>query len=127
MLDAYYAPYTADIPHRINSATKAVIGTLLAIAQKDGLLDRFDRPVLDFFADRDVANLDDRKKAITVQNLLDMTSGINWQEPLDGRPDSMIEMSRQQDWTKFVLDRPMANAPGEIFNYNSGERISCPP
>lgn len=120
VLDAYYAPYTADIPHRINSATKAVVGTLVAIAQKDGLLDSFDHPVLDFFADRNVANLDDRKKAITVQNLLDMTSGINWQEPLEGRPDSMIEMSRQQDWTKFVLDRPMANAPGDIFNYNSG-------
>src|SRR4051812_25694058 len=29
VLDAYYAPYTAEIPHRINSATKAVIGTLL--------------------------------------------------------------------------------------------------
>ncbi len=32
VLDAYYAPYTADIPHVINSATKAVIGTLTAIA-----------------------------------------------------------------------------------------------
>jgi beta-lactamase family protein len=39
VLDAYYAPYTADIPHAINSATKAVIGTLTAIALKDGLLD----------------------------------------------------------------------------------------
>jgi CubicO group peptidase (beta-lactamase class C family) len=48
VLDAYYAPYTADIPHRINSATKAVVGTLVAIAHRDGLLDRFDRPVLDF-------------------------------------------------------------------------------
>jgi len=120
VLDAYYAPYTANIPHRINSATKAVVGTLVAIAQKDGLLDGFDHPLLDFFADRNVADLDDRKKAITVQHLLDMTSGINWQEPLDGRPDSMIEMSRQQDWTKFVLDRPLAHAPGDAFNYNSG-------
>jgi hypothetical protein len=76
--------------------------------------------VVDFFADRNVANVDDRKQAITVQNLLDMTSGLNWQEPLDGRPDSMIEMSRQQDWTKFVLDRPMSSAPGDVFNYNSG-------
>lgn len=120
VLDAYYAPYTADIPHRINSATKAVIGTLVAMAHKDGLLDSLDHPVLDFFADRSIANLDERKKAITIQHLLDMTSGINWQEPLDGRPDSMIEMSRQQDWTQFVLDRPMASAPGEVFNYNSG-------
>jgi len=54
-----------------------------------------------------------------------MTSGINWQEPLDGRPDSMIEMTRQQDWTRFVLDRPMANAPGEIFNYNKRRHRMC--
>jgi CubicO group peptidase (beta-lactamase class C family) len=120
VLDAYYAPYAADIPHRINSSTKAVVGTLAAIAQKDGLLDSFDRPVLDFFSDRSIANLDERKKAITIQNLLDMTSGIDWREPLDGRPDSMIEMGRQRDWVKFVLDRPMAHAPGEVFNYDSG-------
>jgi CubicO group peptidase (beta-lactamase class C family) len=120
VLDAYYAPYTADIPHRINSATKAVTGTLAAIAQNEGLLDGFDHPVLDFFGDSPIANLDDRKKAITIQNLLDMTSGIDWTEPLDGRPDSMIEMSRQRDWVKFVRDRPMAHAPGEVFNYDSG-------
>jgi CubicO group peptidase (beta-lactamase class C family) len=120
VLDAYYAPYTSDIPHRINSATKAVTGTLAAIAQNEGLLDGFDHPVLDFFGDRAIANLDDRKKAITIQNLLDMTSGIDWSEPLDGRPDSMIEMSRQREWVQFVLDRPMARAPGEVFNYNSG-------
>jgi CubicO group peptidase (beta-lactamase class C family) len=120
VLDAYYAPYTSDIPHRINSSTKAVIGTLVAMAHKDGLLDSFDHPVLDFFADRTIAGVDDKKKAITVQHLLDMTSGIDWKEPLDGRPDSMIEMSRQRDWIKFILDRPMASAPGEVFNYNSG-------
>jgi hypothetical protein len=43
---------------------------LAAIAQNDGLLDGFDHPVLDFFGDRNIANLDDRKKAITIQNLL---------------------------------------------------------
>jgi CubicO group peptidase (beta-lactamase class C family) len=120
VLDAYYAPYAADIPHAINSATKAVVGTLTAIAHKDGLLDSFDHPMLDFFRDRDVANLDDRKRSITVQALLDMTSGIDWKEPLDGRPDSVIEMTRSPDWIKFTLDRPMSGAPGDMFNYNSG-------
>jgi CubicO group peptidase (beta-lactamase class C family) len=51
------------------SSTKAVTGTLLGMVYKDGLLDRLDHPMLNFFADRRVANVDDRKKAITVQNL----------------------------------------------------------
>lgn len=120
VLDAYYAPYTSDVPHIINSSTKAVIGTLTALAIKDGLLDSADHRVLDLFADRSIANVDDRKKAATLQHLLDMTSGLDWKEPLDGRPDSVIDMERSPDWVKFILDRPMARAPGDIFNYNSG-------
>lgn len=120
VLDAYYAPYAADIPHVINSATKSVTGTLTAIAIRDGLLDSLDHRMLDFFADRGPVDADDRKKAITIANLLDMTSGLDWKEPLDGRPDSVIEMALSPDWVKFILDRPMSNAPGETFNYNSG-------
>jgi CubicO group peptidase (beta-lactamase class C family) len=120
VLDAYYAPYAVDIPHVVNSSTKAVIGTLTALAIKDGLLDGADHRMLDLFADRSIANLDDRKKAVTLQHLLDMTSGIDWKEPLTGRPESVFEMERSPDWVKFILDRPMATAPGDIFNYDSG-------
>jgi CubicO group peptidase (beta-lactamase class C family) len=120
VLDAYYAPYSAEIPHIINSSTKAVIGTLAAMAIKDGLLDSPEHKVIDFFSDRTIANLDDRKKAITVQHLLDMTSGLEWREPFGGRLVSFIEMERSPDWIKYILDQPMANAPGEMFNYDSG-------
>jgi CubicO group peptidase (beta-lactamase class C family) len=121
VLDAYYTPYyTAKDPHIMYSATKAVIGTLTAIALKDGLLDSTDHRMLAFFGDRSIANVDDRKKAITVQNLLDMTSGIDWNEPLTGVPVSIHAMVRSPDAIKFVLDRPMANAPGDVFSYNSG-------
>jgi CubicO group peptidase (beta-lactamase class C family) len=120
VLDTYYAPYSAEIPHIINSSTKAVIGTLAAMTIKDGLLDSTDHPMLDFFPDRSIGVFDDRKKAITVQHLLDMTTGIDWREPTDGRPVTFFEMERSPDWTKFILDRPMSNAPGDIFNYNSG-------
>jgi Beta-lactamase len=104
--EAYYAPYTAGIPHEMHSATKAVISTLTAIALKDGLLDNPSHRVLDFFDRRSIANLDERKEAITVQNLLDMTSGLEWTEPLGGRPDSDIEMERSPDWSSsFSIDR----------------------
>ena len=121
VLDAYYALYTAEIPHAVNSVTKAVTGTLTAIALKEGLIDKTSHPMLDYFGDRSIDNLDDRKKAITVQHLLDMTSGIAWTEPLtENRFESVIEMERSPDWVKFILDRPMAAAPGETFNYNTG-------
>jgi CubicO group peptidase (beta-lactamase class C family) len=131
VLDVYYGRRAADLPHVMNSATKAVIGTLAAIAYKDGLLDSLDHPALDFFGDRSVAldllggrsiaNLDDKgkAKAITVQSLLDMTSGIDWRET-NGRADTFAEMERSPDWIRFILDRRMSATPGETFNYNSG-------
>lgn len=121
VLDAYYAPFTSDMPHTINSSTKAVVATLTAMAYKDGLLDRLDHPMLDFFADRKVADVDERKKAVTVQHLLNMTSGLEWDEGFEGGPEqSMRDMGASPDWVKFILDRPMAHAPGETFYYNSG-------
>jgi CubicO group peptidase (beta-lactamase class C family) len=88
---------------------------LVAIASQDGLLDSPKHRVLDFFDRRNIANVDDRKEAITVQSLLDMTSGIEW-----SMPNSMFEMERSPDWVKFVLDRPMSSAPGDVFNYSNG-------
>lgn len=119
--EAYYAPYTADIPHNLFSATKAVTGTLLGMVYKDGLLDRLDHPVLDFFTDRHIANVDDRKKAITVQNLLDMTPGLDWDQGFEGgKQQTMFDLARSSNWTQFILDRPMAHSPGEVFNYSNG-------
>ena len=113
VLDAYYAPYTADVPHGLNSATKAVVSSLIAMVRKDGLLDSFDHPVLDLFADRNAADIDDRKRAMTVQHLLDMTSGLEWDEGFEGgREQSLIDLRRSPDWVKFILDRPMARAAG---------------
>ncbi|MCK1361053.1 serine hydrolase [Bradyrhizobium sp. 199] len=44
VLDAYYAPYTGDIPHNLNSATKSIVSSLVAILRKDGVLDSFEHP-----------------------------------------------------------------------------------
>lgn len=120
VLEATYAPFRARLKHHIYSATKSVTSTLVGIALGDGLLDSIDRRVVDFFPGRTIANLDDAKKAITVQHLLDMTSGLAWQEGLSGANDSNIAMARSPDWRQFVLDQPMATAPGTRFYYNSG-------
>jgi CubicO group peptidase (beta-lactamase class C family) len=120
VLDAYYAPYSAALPHVVNSVTKALTGTLAAIALKDGLLQSPDQAVMPFFADHIVTDPDTRKSAITLQTLFDMTSGLDWQEPFGGVPRSMIDMDRSRNQIDFVLNRPMADAPGERFNYNSG-------
>jgi CubicO group peptidase (beta-lactamase class C family) len=122
--EAYYAPYATGILHQVNSVTKAVTSTLIAIACQEGLLDSPDHKVLDFFDAREIANLDKRKEAITVQNLLDMTSGFAWIElgAEETSSSTLTELIPSSDWIKFILDRPMWNAPGTDFSYNSGNQ-----
>jgi CubicO group peptidase (beta-lactamase class C family) len=124
VLDAYYAPYSANAPHAVNSTTKSIVATLIAMLHADGVLDSLDHHVLDyFFPYRDFAYGDDNmdgKRAITVQNLLNMTSGLAWQEGPGDDWWSLRELQRSRDSVRFILDLPMADRPGETFNYNSG-------
>jgi CubicO group peptidase (beta-lactamase class C family) len=118
--DAYYAPYVAGIRHDLRSVTKSFVSTLIGVLVQQGRLS-VDRPVLDFFSERTIANLDERKKAITVQNLLDMASGIAWVEQVHTPDESGPRMYASPDPTGFVLDQPMSDPPGETFYYKGGD------
>ena len=119
--DAYYAPYVPGIRHDLRSVTKSFMSTLIGVLVQQGQLESVDRPVLDFFSDKTIANLDDRKKAITVQHLLDMASGIAWFERGYTADETISQMYQSPDPTQFVLDQPMSDAPGETFNYKGGD------
>jgi CubicO group peptidase (beta-lactamase class C family) len=117
--EAYYAPYGPGIVHDLRSVTKSVTGTLIAIALQKKIVDAVDHSVVSLF-DAPIANLDDKKKAITLQHLLDMTSGIAWQEKNYTPDETIMRMYASPDHTRFVLDQPMADALGARFYYNSG-------
>jgi CubicO group peptidase (beta-lactamase class C family) len=118
--EANYAPYVAGISHDLRSVTKSVVSTLTAIELRQGLLDSVDHPVLDLFPDKNISHVDEAKKAMTVQNLLDMTSGIEWQEKAYTPDETIMRMYRSPDRTEFVLSQPMSSTPGSKFYYNSG-------
>lgn len=122
VLETYYAPFGPDNLHTINSATKGVVAGLVGIAVAQGVLPGAQLPLVDLFPQYKVADGDDpRKRAVTLQHLLDMTSGLDWNEPLSSAvPVSALEMGRSRNWTRFVAERPMAHAPGTVFNYSSG-------
>jgi CubicO group peptidase (beta-lactamase class C family) len=118
--EAYFAPYIAGVSHDLRSVTKSVVGTLTAIQLQKGSLDSVDHPVMDLFSDKNIQNVDDNKKAMTVQSLLDMTSGIRWIEKAYTPDETIMQMYSSPDRTSFVLNQPMAGAPGASFNYNGG-------
>jgi CubicO group peptidase (beta-lactamase class C family) len=116
--EAYLYPYDATVPHDLRSATKSFTSALIGIALDQGYIQGIDVPLLDFFPDRTIANLDDAKRAITLEDVLTMSSGLDWP---GGLAEPLINsLFQSRDWAQFVLDRPMADEPGSTFAYNSG-------
>jgi hypothetical protein len=71
--------------------------------------------VLDFFPDLQIANLDERKQALTLEHLLMLAPGYECADA-DG---TEAEMVQSQDWAQFVLDLPMKAEPGTEWSYCS--------
>lgn len=103
---------------RINSCTKSIISALIGIAIENKLIKNISQPISDFFPELKTKDVDERKKNITIYHLLTMTSGLSWSE--FGNWDFITNLANSSNWVKFILDRPMAHSPGEVFNYNSG-------
>jgi CubicO group peptidase (beta-lactamase class C family) len=81
--NAYFYPYDGQTPHMLASVTKSLMTSLIGIAADQGKLD-LDDPMVSFFPDRTIANLDDAKKRITVAHLASMSSGFSppfWSRP----------------------------------------------
>ena len=111
----YYGPGTRTASN-IMSVTKSVIGTLVGIAVDEGLLRLDDTlaELLPAYADHMRPNV----AAITVEQLLTMTSGLT--------PDvhvGVLPFERSRDWVADILDRGITATPGEFAYSSAGSHL----
>jgi CubicO group peptidase (beta-lactamase class C family) len=116
VLEKYYPGHDRLEKHTQYSVTKSFTSTLLGIALDQGKIKGVDQPVQDFFPGLVFTNPDPRKDAMTLADLLTMTSGLDWQES----DASYSAMYQSADWVDWVMGLEQAAAPGEVFNYCSG-------
>ncbi|MBN1756095.1 serine hydrolase, partial [bacterium] len=118
ILDVYFYPYEKGVKHNLASVTESVLSTLVGAAIQDGLIGGVEDRLVDYFPDREIANLDSLKKAITLEDILTMRSGLKCTE----NPDELTQMEiiQSPDRIQYMLDLKMESKPGENFNYNSG-------
>lgn len=118
--EAYYNGYGREARHDVRSASKSVTSVLAGIAIGQGLFG-VDDPIAQLIPQFDsYANLDSRKRAITVRHLLNMNSGLacnDWDASSRGNE---VKMYDSQDWVRFILDLPMASDPGGPPAYCTG-------
>lgn len=117
VLDATFSPYVKGTVHDLASVTKSITSTLIGIAIDKGYIKNIDEPVLGFFPERRFANVDSRKRALTLRHLLTMTSGL-CSDFRSGEAQNEA-VRRSDDWVQTILDAPLVTEPGTHFAYCS--------
>ena len=120
-VEEYFNGSSAGSVHTLQSVTKSVTSLLVGIALEQGAVASVSSPVVGFFPEYpDLLNLDDRKRAMTLRDILTMRTGLDWSEdPYEGSPLQALNATHTE-WIRFVLDWPMRETPGTRFEYNSG-------
>lgn len=105
------------------SVVKSISSTLVAAAIKQGYIKSLDDPITTYLP----RLTGSAYEGVTVRNVLQMASGVKWDETytnpasdrrrmleaqLAGRPGAILELMRSL---------PRAGQPGTIWNYNTGE------
>jgi CubicO group peptidase (beta-lactamase class C family) len=114
VLERYFGGADAATRFDVRSVTKTVVGMLTGLAVADGALPGIGARLGDFLGPPDT--LDAGDSAVTVHELLTMTSGYEWHE-LDGGPDYDLWIAAR-DHVQYLLDRHQFGPPGP-FEYNS--------
>ena len=96
------------------SSTKSMTSAAIGIAIGDGTLELGSR-LGDVIPDRIPAGADPAVATITVEDLLRMCSGLQWNGPTD-----YANLDNASDWVARTLALPLVAAPGTAHTYNSG-------
>ena len=125
--DTDWHPFYRDSKlHTMQSVSKSLTSAAIAIANKNGDIPDLNSNIMNYFDDYKSSKPDPRREKITILDVLNMSSGIKWDESSMAYTDpssDCVQMELSNDWIQYVIDREMAESPGTKFNYNSGETM----
>jgi CubicO group peptidase (beta-lactamase class C family) len=95
------------------SMTKSITGTLFGILQKQDKIDITQPAPIDEWKN-------DERSKITTNDLLQMNSGLEWEENYSKICDATKMLFIEEDMTKLQINKPLVGKPNNTWNYSSG-------
>jgi CubicO group peptidase (beta-lactamase class C family) len=123
VLEEYFHGQNRDKLHETRSASKSMTATIIGAAMYAGAPITMTTPVYQIMNGGTFPpGLDPRKRAMTLEHLITMSSGYfcddsNADAP--GNENTMQNQTAEPDYYRFTLNLPMAYAPGEKAIYCS--------
>ena len=95
------------------SMAKSFTNALVGIMAKDGMLDIYAPMAIPEWQA-------DGRKAITLNDMMQMQSGLHWNENYGNRSDVNLMLHREQDMGLYAQSQPLEFEPGTHWYYSSG-------
>lgn len=116
--EEYFTEMGADDLFETRSVTKSIISALIGIAIDEGFLESTDQTLNEFLSPLGYT-LEGEKSEITIEHLLTMSAGFEWNEFTDNY--SYGDWIRADDQIEYCIEGDLVNSPGERFGYSSEE------
>ena len=116
LYEGYFNDSSRDATQASLSVAKSFVSTLVGIAIDEGFIASLDEPVTAYIPE--LLELDSRFEAITLRDLIMMTSGLRFERD-DSNPfsDDFIT-SHSPNMRQAALNSEIVSAPGERYHYN---------
>jgi len=112
--------------HGVKSVSKSIVSLCIGIAIDKGFIKSVNQSVFDYLPDHQFFKKEGKEK-ITIEHLLTMTSGLEWEEwktTLSSAKNDIVGIwFQEKDPLTFILEKPLIKEPGTTFNYSGGNTI----
>lgn len=119
IFEKYWDGYSSDTRSNSFSMAASVLGLLVGIAMDEGWIKGIDQPVGDFLPDFKTGP----KKNITVRHLMEMSSGLSWDEASSGLFATGTKAYYGNNLTELALNQEVIKEPGKLFEYKGGNTV----
>jgi CubicO group peptidase (beta-lactamase class C family) len=116
LFEKYFDTHTRNTVSNSFSAAKTVVALLVGIAIEEGKIKSLDEPVGNYIPEF----ASDDKKEITIRHLLQMSSGLDWEESAKNPLSENAESYYGKDLYRLVTRQKSVQKPGRTFIYQSG-------
>ncbi len=116
VFEKYWKGYTQDSKLNSLSMASSIVSLLVGVAMDEGFIKSADQPAGDFIP----AFRTGDKAKITIRHLLEMSSGLNWDESYNSFNSMTTKGYYGDDLFELVTSQTAVREPGLYFDYKSG-------